>query len=251
MERLPRDIQGPKTLQCHDVAVELGLRDVQQLNPGNSLEPSTITYVLALMQSRDARLATAHKDVNSGKESYVEYMYSAFMPPKFMELVVARQMVAAKSLFDKHCGKSLDKLFQLYVPWLQPPSATGSSSSKWTAFALRLAPGLVDLQRGGLYFDPMCFGKYMSRIFTYFLSVTVTDPTRPLRARCTRPHPTTAGASSPTTTHCCRADDRGCGQDGPTRLEGPHGVYDVHLAEAKPDGSCLSAQSPFLDARSA
>jgi len=159
LERLPQDIQGPKKLWWYEVAVNLALSDVQQFNPGESLEPSTMTYALALMQTRDTRLATAHKDVNSDKDNYTAYQSSAFMPPEFMQLVALRQMAAAKTLFDRYCGTPLDKLFQLYVPWYHLSDTEGVS--KWTAYTVRLAPGLVDLQQGGFYFDPTCTGKQM------------------------------------------------------------------------------------------
>jgi len=119
-----------------------------------------MNYTLALMQTKDERIATAHKDVNSDKDNYAAYQLSTYMPVEFMLNVISRQMAAAEIIFNDYCGKKLDKLFQLYVTWYH--------DEKWTAFAVRLAHGQVGLQRGGLYFDPTCTGKCSFSYYSYY-----------------------------------------------------------------------------------
>lgn len=154
------DIQEPKPLMWGATQViKLPLSDVEQFNAGNSLETSSMAYAIALMRSRDTRIATAHKDVNSDKDNYTAYQLSAFLPPTFMPFVIKRQFAAAKGIFDEYCcGKKLNELFQMYVPW-HLDEEQGGCSKKWTAFAVRLSLDLGDLQRQGLYFDPTCTGK--------------------------------------------------------------------------------------------
>jgi len=74
-----------------NVSVEVSTKTIQELKLAQPLSKSLMNGVWKLFEKRDQRIYDAHKEVNDGKQHYIPFKRSYFIPPQFLEALLEFQ----------------------------------------------------------------------------------------------------------------------------------------------------------------
>jgi len=73
----------------HLTSLKVSARDFSELRPAQPLSTNLIAKAWSLFSKRESRIAMAHQEINNGKQHYLVYQRSYFLPVAFMRAVQA------------------------------------------------------------------------------------------------------------------------------------------------------------------